>query len=149
METLELLKQRTSTNKFDTTKKLSQKEIRELVALATEAPSAFNIQHWRFVAVTDQADKERLKAVAFGQHQAADAAVVFIVLGDLRGHEKLPDILSRGIKAGILNQEVANGWVSSVNGLYADERAARDEAVRSATLAAMTLMIAAQAKGLA
>ena len=75
MDTLTVLKQRISANQFDPTRTLSENEIKELVAYATEAPSSFNIQHWRYVAVTDQAAKERLKAVAYGQPKVAEAAV--------------------------------------------------------------------------
>lgn len=145
---LELIRSRISANKFDTTKTLSQQEIRELVEYATQAPSSTNIQHWRFIAVTKPADKERLKQAAFGQQKVADAAVTFIVLGDLRGHEKLGTILDRSVKAGILDQQTRDRWVDTANESYANPLKARDEAIRSASLAAMTLMIAAQAKGL-
>jgi nitroreductase len=148
MDTLELIRGRISANKFDTSRKLSEAEVKELVFYATEAPSSYNIQHWRFVALTEQADKERLKAVAYGQQKVVDAAVTFIVLGDLRGHEKLPAILEPFVASGRMNREMADAWVRQVNGRYADAQNARDEAVRSASLAAMTLMIAAQAKGL-
>jgi nitroreductase len=148
MTTLELLQHRISANKFDKNRTLSETEIRELVSYATQAPSSFNIQHWRFVAVTKPEDKERLRAVAFNQQKVADAPVTFIVLGDLKGHEKLPDILGRSVEAGLMSSEIAQGWVGMVNGMYANEQMTRDEAIRSAALAAMTLMIAAEAKGL-
>lgn len=146
--TLDLIRKRISANKFDRNRPLSQGEVRELVEFATQAPSSFNIQHARFVAVTRAADKERLKAVAYGQQKVADAAVTFVVLGDLRGHEKLPGILARSVQAGILDQKTADSWVGMANGMYANAQLARDEAIRSASLAAMTLMVAAEAKGL-
>lgn len=149
MDTLELIKQRISVNKFDPAKKLSREEIRELVAYATEAPSSYNIQHWRFVALTEEADKERLKAVAYGQQKVVDAAVTFIVLGDLRGHERLGDILKPFVESGQMSAELAEAWVQQANARYGDPQNARDEAIRSASLAAMTLMLAAAAKGLA
>lgn len=148
MTTLELIKTRISAIHFDTTRSLSRPEIRELVEYATHAPSSFNQQQWRFVAVTEPADKARLKNVAYGQDKVIEAAVVLIVLGDLRGHEKLGTILSQSVTAGIVNQETADTWVGMANGMYANPQMARDEAIRSGALAAMTLMIAAQAKGL-
>jgi nitroreductase len=148
-DTLKLLKERISTNLYDKSRRLSEAEIRELVSYAIESPSSYNIQHWRFVAVTKPEDKTRLKAVAYNQQKVEDAAVTFIVLGDLRGYEKVGEILSRSVEAGILDQKVADAWANSAIKAYSnDERFARDEAVRSASMAAMTLMIAAQAKGL-
>ncbi|HEX4951707.1 MAG TPA: nitroreductase family protein [Blastocatellia bacterium] len=148
MDTLELIKQRISANKFDASKKLTEAEIRELVEYATHAPSAFNIQHWRFVAVTRQEEKERLKAVAYNQQKVADAAVTFIVLGDLRGYEKLGAILKPFVESGNMPQAMADGWVQSTAQMYSHPQMARDEAIRGATLAAMTLMLAAKAQGL-
>jgi len=150
MDTIELIKQRISTNKFDASRTLTEAEIKELVAYATEAPSAFNIQNWRFVAVTTSEDKARLKSVSYNQQKVVDAAVTFIVLGDLRGYEKLPKILKPMVDRGLMDQSVADGWVKSATSSYSgSEQFARDEAIRSASFAAMTLMIAAQAKGLA
>jgi nitroreductase len=150
MDTIELIKQRISTNKFDASRTLSEAEIEELVAYATEAPSAYNIQNWRFVAVTNPEDKARLKSVAYNQQKVADASVTFIVLGDLRGYEKLPQILKPMVDSGLMDQAMADGWTKSAASSYgASEQFARDEAIRSASFAAMTLMIAAQAKGLA
>jgi nitroreductase len=148
MDALSLIKQRISANKFDTTKTLSEDEIKELVFYATQAPSSFNLQHWRFVAVTEPAAKERLKTVAFNQQKVVDASVTFIILGDLDGHLKLPDILSRSVEEGIIAQDLADTWVGMADQMYANALMARDEAIRSASLAAMTLMIAAEAKGL-
>ena len=45
---IDILKNRTSANNFDKTKSMSEAEIKELISYATEAPSSFNIQHWRF-----------------------------------------------------------------------------------------------------
>ncbi|HKQ74305.1 MAG TPA: nitroreductase family protein [Blastocatellia bacterium] len=150
MDTIELIKQRISTNKFDTTRTLSKAEIEELVSYATEAPSAYNIQNWRFIAVTNPEDKARLKSVAYNQQKVVDAAVTFIVLGDLRGYEKLSQILKPMVDGGHMNQAMVDGWARSAASSYgASEQFARDEAIRSASFAAMTLMIAAQAKGLA
>lgn len=148
-DALQLIKERISANKFDTTRKLTESEIKELVSYAAESPSAYNIQNWRFIALTNQEDKERLKAVSYNQQKVVDAAVTFIVLGDLRGYEKLSDILGRSVQNGILPQALADGWTSGASGAYSSNpQFARDEAIRSAAFAAMTLMIAAQAKGL-
>lgn len=149
MDTLEMIKHRISANKFDTSKSLSEDEIKDLVAYATHAPSAYNIQHWRFVAVTKPEEKERLKAVSYNQQKVVDAAVTFIVLGDLRGHEKLGEILKPFVESGRMSQEMADGWVQSTAHVYgSNAQFARDEAIRGASLAAMTLMLAAEAKGL-
>ncbi len=149
MDTLETIKQRISANHFDSSKRLSEAEIKELVSYATEAPSSYNIQHWRFVAVTKPEEKARLKAVAYNQPKVADAAVTFIILGDLQATEKLPQIYQPLVAAGAMPQETADRVVAMATGAYQDKpQKQRDEAIRSASLATMTLMLAAEAKGL-
>lgn len=145
---LELIRRRTSVEEFDAGRGLSQRQIRDLVEDATLAPSSFNIQHWRFVAVRTLEDRRRLREAAFGQEQVEQAAVTFIVLGDLKGVERLPEIMELAVDRGALPEGKAAAWVRMAREIYDDERVARDEAIRSATLAAMMLMLAAEARGL-
>jgi nitroreductase len=145
---LELIRKRVSVERFRAGRELSEAEICALVEDAIEAPSSFNIQHWRFVAVRREADKERLCRAAFGQRQVADAAVTFIFLGDLRGVEKLPAALEPAVRQGAMAQGKADAWVAQAQKIYSDEMMARDEALRSCSLAAMTMMLAAEARGL-
>jgi nitroreductase len=149
MDTLATIKHRISANHFDTTRTLSEAEIKELISYAIEAPSSYNIQHWRFVAVTKPEEKARLKALAYHQPKVADAAVTFIVLGDLQGYEKLPQIYQPLADAGVMSQEQVDRTVGTATKFYNHNPPfARDEAIRGASLAAMTLMLAAEAKGL-
>ena len=128
---------------------MSDDEIRELVRDATRAPSSFNIQHWRFVAVRKPEDKERLCRAAYDQKQVEDAAVTFIVLGDTRGVDKLPAIAEAAVAEGALPRAKAEAWVRMAQKIYSDATMARDEAIRSASLAAMMMMLVAEARGLA
>ncbi len=145
---LELIHRRTSAEDFDSQRGLEREQILQLVGDATCAPSSFNIQHWRFVAVRNPTDKERLRQAAYGQEQVARAAVTFIVLGDLRAAETLPSIMAQAVERGAIAAGRAAAWIRMAGEIYADERVARDEAIRSASLAAMTMMLAAEARGL-
>lgn len=149
MDALDAIRSRVSVNHFDPSRSLSDEEIRELIAFAIEAPSSYNIQHWRFVAVVRPEDKARLKAVSFNQQKMVDAAVVFIVLADLLGHERLGEILDRSVAVGVLTEAKRDAWLRTSERVYGgDPQFARDEAIRSSSIAAMTLMIAAEAKRL-
>lgn len=46
-----LIERRISADRFDPSHTLTDFEIEELVRLATRAPTAFNLQNWRFIAV--------------------------------------------------------------------------------------------------
>lgn len=145
----ELIKSRTSANNYDTTRQLSEDEVAQLIELATFSPSAFNFQNWKFVAVQSDAAKARLLPLAFNQPKITEAAVTFIVCGTLEPHLALPAALKPSLAAGIIDEATYNGWIGAANGMYSDNLTLqRDEAVRSGAMAAMTLMLAAQGRGL-
>jgi nitroreductase len=132
-EFLYVLTKRTAAEHFDSAALISDSEIKELVEEASQAPSSFNIQHWRFIAVTDMEIKQKLKSamIESNQRRVADAPVTFLVLGDLQGHEKLEGILNETVHAGLLSREIADVWLTMANGMYgSDPRLARDEAIR-------------------
>jgi len=129
--------------------KLSDAEISELIALAIQAPSAFNLQNWKFIAVTSGAAKARLLPLACSQPKITDAAVTFVICGTLDPHVTLPAALKPTVDAGIISEEMYVSWLDAVTNMYPNNPVmARDEAVRSASMAAMTLMLAAQGRGL-
>jgi len=145
---IDAIRQRTSANNFDPTLVMSREDITELVSLATESPSSFNMQNWRFIAVTSPEAKQRLKAAAFNQPKVGDAAVTFVVVGEVGGHQHLPRLIKPMLDAGAINQAAYDGWIGMANGLYeGKDQFQRDEAIRSASLASMTLMLAATGKG--
>lgn len=149
MSITELIKSRTSAGSYDASRHLSETEITELIDLATHAPSAFNLQNWKFVAVRSAEAKARLLPLAFGQAKVVDAAVTFLVCGTLDEHLSLPSALQPTRDAGIIDDAIYDGWLGAAQNMYgANPGFQRDEAIRSAALAAMTLMLAAQGKGL-
>jgi nitroreductase len=145
----ELIKTRVSANSYDAARKLSDAEITQLIELATYAPTAFNAQNWKFIAVRSDEAKARLLPMAYGQPKVTNAAVTFIVCGTMNVHLSVPTSLKPTVDAGIIAETIFDSWVGASHDMYHDNLALqRDEAVRSATFAGMTLMLAAQGMGL-
>lgn len=144
-----LINTRTSINNFQPDRPLQESEISMLVELATKAPTAYNMQNWRFIAVQSEEAKIRLKSAAFGQQKIVDASIAFIICGKLDGHQQLNSTLQSSVKANIIEQSVADAWVAQAIAAHENnDLLQRDEAIRSAALAAMTLILAAQDMGL-
>jgi nitroreductase len=100
--------------------------------------------------VTDERIRERLKetTIAPNQERVANAPLIFLILGDLNGHRRLEGILDETVHSGLLPREVADLWLTMANSTYgSDPRLTREEAIRSGSLAAMTLMLAAGNRG--
>lgn len=60
-----------------------QHDLREVIRLAGLAPSAWNVQPWRFAVVQDPELKGRLREAAYGQAQVTDAPAVIAVYSDM------------------------------------------------------------------
>ena len=145
-----VINQRTSSNNFDPTHVMSVEEITELAQFANQTPTSFNQQNWRLVAVHTPGAKLRLKTAAFNQPKVGDAAVTFVVVGKIGGYKDLPVLIKPMLEGGQIDQAAYDGWIKMANGLYeGKDQFQRDEAVRSGALVAMTIMLAAQGKGLA
>ncbi|MFJ1298502.1 nitroreductase family protein [Pseudomonadota bacterium AL_CKDN230030165-1A_HGKHYDSX7] len=146
---LRAIEDRRTTNLFDATQTLSRDEIQELVRLATTAPTSFNLQNWRFIAVHTPEAKARLRKIAWDQAKITEAAVTFIVVGQLADHRVLAGRLKPAVDAGIMPAAMVPGWEGAAKSLYdAQPERQRDEAVRTGTFGAGTLIHAAQAMGL-
>jgi nitroreductase len=71
---------------------LPEADLRELLRLAGRAPSAYNVQPWRFVVVQDQALKAKLSEAAYGQQQIVRAPATIVMYSDMvSALERMPD----------------------------------------------------------
>jgi len=147
---LDAITQRVSANHFDPAFTIDDAAIHELISYAIEAPSAYNLQNWRFIAARSAQRKKDLMALAYGQEKVADAAVTFIVCGVLEPHRGIRAAMHGFQEDGHIGPDFLEEWVDEATSAYQDKPGKqRDEAIRSASLAAMNLMIAAHAMGLA
>ena len=148
MSVIETLKNRVSANSFDKNAELTKDQIVELVEAAIEAPSSFNSQNWHVIAVTDPDVRKQVRAAAWDQAKVTDSAVLFAVLGNKDVTEKLGDSMKLATDAGVVDQPTAEWFMSSAPGFYKDKpELSRDEAIRSGSYVAMSLMLAANEKG--
>jgi nitroreductase len=83
MEFAQVIEGRRSVRHFNSNEAVSDEDVRALLRAAVKAPSAGNIQPWRFVVARSQAARERL-AGALHQRWAAAAPVVVVVCADPR-----------------------------------------------------------------
>src|SRR5579859_5830815 len=86
---IECILSRSSTKYYDPAATLSDDQIRELVRIGTTAPTS--LQNWRFIAVRTPEAKARLRPIAWDQPATTDAAVTFIVCGQLADSSVIPE----------------------------------------------------------
>ena len=137
------IEQRRAIKHYDPDHRMTEEEIRHLLGLAMKAPTAFNIQHWRFVVVSDPALRKQIRAVAWDQAQVTDASLLVVLCADLKAWEKNPASYWRNAP-----QPVQDFLVPGIGQYYTGkEQVQRDECMRSCGLAGQTLMLAAKGMG--
>jgi len=143
MNTIKAIQKRRSIRHFDPTHKITEVEIEELIKLAMLSATSYNIQHWKFLVIDDLKLRTQLREVSFGQSQITNASALVIVCTDTKAWEK---DMSR--KWENVNDEIRSFMVSRSKEFYlGKEQLQRDEAIRSASFATQTLLLAAISKG--
>ena len=146
---IECILSRRATKYYDPVVTLSDDQIRELVRIGTSAPTSFHMQNWRFIAVRSPEAKARLRPIAWNQPPITDAAVTFIVCGQLADSSVIPERLAPVVEAGIMPENMVPDWEIPARGLYFDHpQRQRDEAIRTGAIGATAMIYAARSLGL-
>jgi len=143
MDTLDSIRSRRAIKHYNAEHKMTEEEITELLSLAVLSPTAFNIQNWRFVVVSDTALRQKIRKVAWDQAQVTDTSLFIVLTADLKAWEKEPVRYWRNAA-----KEVQDFMVPAIDAYYRDkDQVQRDEAMRSCGIVAQTLMLAAKSLG--
>lgn len=143
MNVIKAIEARRAVKHYDANHRMTEAEIEKLMSLALLAPTAFNIQNWRFVLVRDPALRKQIRAVAWDQAQVTDASLLIVLCADLKAWEKNPARYWANAP-----QPVKDYLVPAIDKYYRGrEQVQRDEGMRSCGIAAQTLMLAAQEMG--
>ncbi|NOU23961.1 MAG: nitroreductase family protein [Methylotenera sp.] len=137
------IEQRRSVKVFDPHHKMIEEEITKLMSLAILSPTAFNIQNWRFVVVTEPVLRHQIRAVSWNQAQVEEASLLIVLTADLQAWAKQPERYWRNAP------KAASDILVPMIGHYYGNNAQvqRDEAMRSCGMAATTIMLAAKELG--
>ncbi len=134
---------RRSIKVFDPMHRMSEQEMKWLFERAILSPTAFNIQHWRFVRVKEPALRKRIRALAWDQAQVTDASILLVLCADLKAWNKSPHRYWENTP-----KEIQESMVESMRQFYGnDVQLERDEAIRSCSFAACSLMLLAKELG--
>lgn len=145
---IETILERHSVRQYDKGHVIPKQELDEILLAAGAAPSAWNLQHWKFLVITEEAQKEKLLPIANNQQQVKDASATIVILGDLEANKNAEAVFAGSVASGKMTEEAKNNIVQVINGVYEKVPTyGRDQAYLNASLAAMQLMLAAKAKG--
>ena len=144
MDTFDAIYGRRAVKQFDASHKLTSDEERKLLEAAIQAPTSFNIQHWRLVVVRDPELRRRIRT-EYGNDQAqmTDASLLVIFSADVKAWAKEPERYWRNAPDEVAKLLV--GWMGPFH--EGRDWLQRDEAQRSIGMAMQNLMLASKAMG--
>jgi len=143
MKVSDAIEKRRATKEFDSAFVIPEEHSRKLIELATKSPTAFNIQHWRFVIINNTKLREEIHKATWMQPQVTDASLLIVICADIQAWQKNPE--RYWLNASPENRE---GILEAINAYYkGNAQLQRDEAMRSCGIAAQSLMLAATEMG--
>lgn len=87
---LDALNWRYATKKFDPARKIPTEAWNALEQSLVLSPSSYGLQPWRFVVVTDQATKDRLRSHSWNQAQVSECSHLVVLA--VREHMTIADV---------------------------------------------------------
>ncbi|CAM3161207.1 nitroreductase family protein [Lactiplantibacillus plajomi] len=142
---------RHSVRKFDPSVKISRDELQTMIAEATTAPSACNLQSWHFVVIDTPEAKEKFKkaVMKFNYPQVDSASAIVFIAGDTQSHLVYRDVWNKVYKAGNITKERLDQILGTFLPLY--ENATPDflrlDATIDCSIVGMQLLLMARAHG--
>lgn len=143
----QVVDERRSTKVYDPQVEIPREELVSLLETAGKAPSAWNLQQWKFLVFDRKEVQERLLPIAYHQQQVQDASAVVAILGDLEANKNIDPVFDPAIEKGEMTAEIKEVLKKQIDGAYSRDEYPRDAAFSNASLAAMQFMLAAKAKG--
>lgn len=151
MDIIDALKGRRSINFFDTSYKIADETLDEILSIANLSPSSFNLQPWRVIVVRDEAKKKALRKCALDQPKAEEATVMLIVIADPDAADSHAGrVLEGWVDQGYMEEGQKDTYRGLMKNLYGDKDSLTRKlfAVKNASIYAMAIMIAAKGLGL-
>jgi len=111
---------------FDDTKKMSDDDMYYILEAGRKSPSAFGMEPWKFVVITDDKLKMKLKPACRDQIQITSCSHLVIVLAGIEGVKLTSsDIRKRFLKKGIPEKKLA--WYLEFYAKHSKEILNKDE----------------------
>jgi len=144
MDTLDAVYQRRAVKHFDPNHQITAEEEQKLLEATIQAPTSFNIQHWRLVILRDPELRQKIRTeLGNDQAQMTDASLLILFTADMKAWQKEPQRYWQNAPEAVA--ELILGWMGPFH--EGREWLQRDEAQRSIGMAMQTLMLSAKAMG--
>lgn len=146
-----ILTERHSVRRFDPSVKISRDEMKEMLEETITAPSACNLQAWKFIVVDTDEGREKLHKyfMKFNFPQIDDSSAVVLFFGNTLAYKKYSQLWHSMYESKKVTKEAMDAALNTFMPLY--EHASREmlvsDSMVDSSLAAMQFMLIAREHG--
>jgi len=101
---------------FDDTKKINDEEIHYILETGRKSPSSFGMEGWKFLVITNEALKAKIRPVCWNQVQVTSCSHLVIVLAGIENVKPSSGIPAKRFNRRPLSNEQIDGYIN----LYAN-----------------------------
>ncbi len=97
--------------RFDETKKLSDEELHFILEAGRKSPSSFGMEPWKFVVISNDALKEKLRPVCWNQQQVTTCSHLVVILAAIESVKPQSGIPAKRFGRRHLPPEQIEGYI--------------------------------------
>lgn len=146
-----ILTGRHSVRRFDSSVKISRDEMKEMLEETITAPSACNLQAWKFIVVDTEEGRKKLHNyfMKFNFPQIDKSSAVLLVFGNTLAHKKYSALWRKMYEEKKVTKEAMESALNTFMPLYehASQEMLNADAMVDASLASMQFMLVAREHG--
>ncbi|MGB0417265.1 MAG: nitroreductase family protein [Acholeplasmataceae bacterium] len=144
------LLERRSIRLYDKNVKINDDELKQIILEANLAPSSMNMQPWRYVIISSDEAKEKLRPGLYGNlRQLETSAAMIVIFNDLHKFELAEKIYNTAVEKGLMPEEVREKQLANIRNMVqkVDLNKLHVSGMIDCGLAAMNLMYVAREHG--
>jgi len=137
---------------FDTSKKISDEKMNYIVEMGRKSPSSFGMEAWKFLVITNEALKAKLRPLCWDQEQITSCSHLVVVLAGIDSVKVESGEVKKRFARRDMPQESLDFYMGLYAGHMADTLASDDKiyawTARQTYIAAANMMSAAAFEGI-
>ena len=148
-EFLKIMNFRHACKVFDETKKISDEDMHYILEVARKSPSSFGMEAWKFLVITNDALREKLRPLCWNQAQITTCSHLVVVLAGIESLKVESGAVGSQLRRRNLAQEKLDAYIglysSHLSDVLNDDDKIYQWSARQTYIAAANMMSAAAA----
>lgn len=147
---IEVMEKRYASKSFDVEKKISKDDLKQILEFGRLSPSSFGLEHWKFLAISNQELKDKLVPVCFGQSQVSSCSDLIVILAKVKQFDDdnsyVEDIFKSRMPKEVVDKilPMTKGFISQ----FKNKRELIDWSKKQCYIAAANMMTGAKTLGI-